>query len=509
MKSLQHKVLLALASITGILTACQPAPEEQPRKVQKEVILIHTGRMMGNVFPLSLMGRDIAPLQYYQFIAGYVEAVRRDAALRGATVFLIDSGDGLQGSFASKVTGCANMVEFYNALGYDAVILGNLDAAVRPEQLTALRAQLFVPFVTADGEPGFPGAKNHGIITKDGVSLAILANFHGELDYSQKPDQFPSYFAGDINRVVFPFRQHKQALAELKSQNPDYIVFNWFKFESPNEAPKIVSEIADAGVDLITAHRIYSRSRIDTWASSSYNWPLPVSENTQRANNGYVIARVDFGRDENDRLLVTKAPTRITMDKNSLDTMGASPDAKVPAMMEKFAPTLLEANQTLGTLSASLDEDCILNIYLNSLTRRYPGCVALYSTQSIRAPWPSGPLTSARIFEALPWLTPTVQVRLTPEQLAALSKNENFRTLGEPSDPQSPALITSAFFGILLKREFNLPADAMTVVSDIPEADSFTEWLGQNPDALGEHFSPANSNTQNEITLNTNHETIH
>jgi hypothetical protein len=508
MRHYQQHALAALAVFLIYLTGCKESAPAPPPP-QKEVILLHTGRILGNVFPLSLMGRDIAPLQYYQFLAGYVDAVRREAAQRGATVFLIDSGDGLQGSFASKITDCANMVEFYNALDYDVVILGNLDAPVRPEQLTGLRAQLFVPFVTAEGEPGFPGAKTHGIITKNGVSLAILANFHGDLDYSQKPDQFPSYYAGDINRVVFPFRKHNEALAELKALNPDYIVFNWFKFESPEAAPKIVTEIAEAGADLIAAHRIYSRSRIDAWTAASHNWPLPVSLNTQRANNGYILARIDFARDKDGKLLVTRQPARITMDKNSLDAIQATPDAKISALMEKFAPTLLEANLTLGTLSAPVDETGILNIYLESLSRRYPGSIAMYSTQSIRAPWPSGPLTSARIFEALPWLTPTVQVRLTPEQLAALSKNENFRTLGEPSDPQSPALITSAFFGILLKREFNLPADAMTVVSDTPEADSFTEWLGQNPDALGEHFSPANSNTQNEITLNTNHETIH
>ena len=43
------------------------------------------------------------------------------------------------------------MVEFYNALEYDAIILGNLDAAIRPEQIHGLRAQVFVPFITPKG----------------------------------------------------------------------------------------------------------------------------------------------------------------------------------------------------------------------------------------------------------------------------------------------------------------------------------------------------------------------
>ena len=505
MQHMRLCLVLVLCLCLGLVIGCG---KSTPEPVQKEIVVIHTGRILGNVFPLSLVGKDIAPLQYYHFIAGYVQAVRNEAASRGATVFLIDSGDGLQGSFASKVTGCANMVEFYNALEYDAIILGNLDAAIRPEQIHGLRAQVFVPFVTSEGEPAFPGAKTHGVITKNGISLAIVANFHGELEYSQKPDQFPTYYAADTNRIVLPFRQHLQALKELKATNPDYILFNWFKFESPETAPKIVSEIVESGADLIAAHRIYSRSRIDAWTSPTYNWPIPVSVNTQRANNGYIIARIDVGRDKNGRLVVTRPPTRIPMDKNSLDAVGASPDMRVAALMEKFASALLTANQTLGILSAPMDEANILNVYLDSLCQRFPGRVALYSTQSVRAPWPSGPLTSAKIFESLPWITSTVEVQLTSEQLTQLSNNENFRTRGEPLDPDAPTIVTSAYFGILLQRKFNLPPQAITQLCDIPESDSFTQWIRENPQALGESFTPLTRYVQNPNNPLSDNETL-
>ena len=117
-------------------------------------------------------------------------------------------------------------------------------------------------------------------------------------------------------------------------------------------------------------------------------------------------------------------------------------------------------------------------------------------------------MTSAKIFESLPWITPTVEVRLTSEQLTQLSNNENFRTRGEPLDPDAPTIVTSAYFGILLQRKFNLPPQAITQLCDIPESDSFTQWIRENPQALGESFTPLTRYVQNPNNPLSDNETL-
>ncbi len=482
-----------VAAITFSLASCKDsssAPTAEP--VEKEIIIIHTGRLLGNVFPLSLQGRDIAPLQYYHLIGGYVEAVRREAASRGASLFLIDTGDGLQGSFASKVTNCANMVEFYNALGYDAVILGNLDAPISPDMLSGLQAKLLVPFVDSDGKPGFSGAATHAVLEKNGISLAIVANFHGDLSYEEKPDRFPSYYEGNIDHFVFPLRDYDTVFQEIRSKKIDYMAFNWFKFESPKEPPPLVNKLKDQGVNLILAHRIYSRSqsRVDAWGAANYDWPIIVSENTQRANNGYVIARVDLGITKDGRVIATRPSRRITMDVNTLAEAGGSPSQAIVGLMEKFAPLIQSANKVLVHLQEPADENQILNLYLQALAERDPGSIAVYSTQSIRAPWPSGEISSARVYEAIPWITPTVRLRLTPEQLQTIRENSNLRFLGEPSDPTAPVIVTSAFFGSMFKRDLKLSPEQITVLDTTPETDLFSQWIEQNSARVQELLNP-------------------
>lgn len=129
-------LLFALA--LAVLAGCSPSGDEVA-----DVTILHSGRMRGNVYPLSL--QSIAPLQHYPYLSGYVRQVREEAALNGTKVFLIDLGDSLDGSFAAHVTQSENMVTFFNQTGYDAIVLSNLDHAVQPETLARLKAKVLDP----------------------------------------------------------------------------------------------------------------------------------------------------------------------------------------------------------------------------------------------------------------------------------------------------------------------------------------------------------------------------
>jgi 2',3'-cyclic-nucleotide 2'-phosphodiesterase (5'-nucleotidase family) len=92
-----------------------------PRSESVSLIILQTGCLHGNIYPVSL--NHAAPRQSYQYISAYVSSVREEAAKTGAEVVLFDLGNSLCGSFASEILDSENVAAFFNKVGYDAIIL--------------------------------------------------------------------------------------------------------------------------------------------------------------------------------------------------------------------------------------------------------------------------------------------------------------------------------------------------------------------------------------------------
>ena len=108
------------------------------------LIILQTGCLHGNLYPVSLS--HAVPRQSYQYISAYVNSVRAEAAKTGAVVVLIDSGNSLSGSFASELLDSANVITFFNKVGYDAIILGNQDIQLSMKSLSEVQAPILNPF---------------------------------------------------------------------------------------------------------------------------------------------------------------------------------------------------------------------------------------------------------------------------------------------------------------------------------------------------------------------------
>lgn len=466
----------AAVTLAGLvfLQGCSRPNEETP-----DVIILHSGRIRGNVYPLSL--QSLAPLQHYQYLSGYVRKVREEAAKTGARVLLVDLGDSLTGSFAAHVTGSENMVRFFNETGYDAIFLSNLDNDVQPATLAKLRARVLNPFADASGKPATKGTVFGAKIDLPGIPVYLLANFYGDTSSEKLPERFPTRFGTTLTDVS-PVRDYAKVLADLGDRNGNSLtLLSWMKFESPTKPPEtFLQQLQSLGINAILAHRIYGGNERDVWTSSGYlPWEPPVSVNILRNNGGFALSRLDLKRDGKGWKVLKHELLPMTANTAPADT-------KVAESIAKFAPAIGTADARLADLPDSVTAPTILKIYLNALTA-IPGTdAALYSLQSIRADWPGGELRASEVFNSMPWTTPIVQISLTPEQIATAAKELDL-VLVEKENLSGPALTvtTSQFFGRLIVSKLGLPADALKETGKKSEFDYFVSYLNTQPDLTG------------------------
>lgn len=465
------KVVLLTALAAG-LVACERA--DRP-----DVVLLHSGRFRGNVYPLTLQG--LSPLQHYQYLAGYVKQVREEAARSGAKVVLVDLGDSLGGSFAAHVTGSMNMVTFFNELAYDAVMLSNLDADVPGEAIAALKPKVLNPFTGPDGAPTFPGTVPAARLPGAGLPVYVLANFYGDTDSEANPGRFPARF-GLVKSGVRPIRDYAPVLSTLGDRPADALtLLSWMKFE-PADAPPaaFLDSLRAAGVDGIVAHRTYGGTGVEAWQSSGFvDWQPPVSLNILRTNGGFVMARMDLKRDGEGWKVLKHELLPMT-----LNTAPANP-ALVSAI-ETYSDSIREADRVIGRIEKAVSTEQILDLYMKALATLPGADTVAYSNESIRTDWSPGELRASAVFNSLPWTSELVQVRLTPEQFARLAEVPGLVTAPVPGAVagETRSVTTSRFFANLVQSRLGVADDAVTALPQSSEFDFFAAYLVANPEVL-------------------------
>lgn len=468
--------MILCITVAGVLTV---ASCNKPSADQPDLIVLQTGRIRGNVYPPAMQG--IAPLQHYPYLAGYVQQVRNEAARTGAKVLLIDLGDSFSGSFASHATNNANMVTFFNAVKYDAIMLGNLDNNVMPETLASINADVLNPFANKNGEPATEGSKFGVRFDLGDQPVEVLANFYGDTSRTQYPDRFPTWF-GNTPSDVTPLRDYSKVVESLGPRQPGtFTALAWMKFESPKNPPLAFLEtLSKLGVDAILAHRIYSGRERDVWAQETfYDWTPPVSENILRNNGGFTIARLELKRD-GDGWRVLKQEL-VPMTANT-----ATRDDAVVAQIDQFSDQIEKADTFIADLDETVSEEDILVAYLTALSQIPDTEVAVYSRNSIRTNWPSGRLTASRVFNSAPWTTSVVQMDLEPDQLRRLGEIGGIvflRKDGIESD-KTIKMTTSRFFASVLAERLGLPSDSIRDSDKSSEFDYFVQYLTATPKPL-------------------------
>jgi len=430
----------AFGVLVLLLAGCKKVREEK-------VILLQTGRMAGNVYPLDV--RATAPLQHYPYLAGYVKNLRQEAAVSGHPVVLIDSGDSLSGSFASYVTGSRNMITLFNTVGYDALFLGNLDANITPEVIDQIQAPILSPFLKPDGSLVLPEAPPVLDLSLANFTLRFFANFYGETSWEENPTRFPMWF-GPVPTGVRPVRDYTAFVP--KAAPADLNIFHWMKFDVSEPSADLLERLNELGIDAIAAHRTYAGKGVSQWKTSDFSgWPVPVSENILQINRGFTLARIDLIR-KGGRWTTAGPHQLIQLTANT-----AQADPEIVAAIDPFAQAITDADKSLGVLPRSVSELEILKGYMSLLAETPEADAVFYSLDSIRSPLAKGPLSASRLYLSLPWTTHVEILKLSRDQVLDLTNIERTVLLKREDLPESCTLITSKFFARLIQQHLGLP----------------------------------------------------
>ena len=199
--------IATLVLLAGAIWAWQrPVSDASVPLGRVTLSIVGTTDLHGRVFPSHGQGG-------LEQIGGYLRNLRAARAADGGAVLLLDAGDTFQGGIESNLSEGALVVDAYNALGYDALAIGNhefefgaLDTAVGEDErsdmrgaLKAAAARARFPFLAANlideatGRPvEWPNVRPStivdaaglrvgivGLMTRDGLTKTLAANVEG------------------------------------------------------------------------------------------------------------------------------------------------------------------------------------------------------------------------------------------------------------------------------------------------------------------------------------------
>ena len=111
--------IATLVLLAGVIWAWQrPVSDAAVPLGLVTLSIVGTTDLHGRVFPSNGQG----PLEQ---LGGYLRNLRAARAADGGAVLLLDAGDTFQGGLESNLSEGALVVDAYNALGHDALAIGN------------------------------------------------------------------------------------------------------------------------------------------------------------------------------------------------------------------------------------------------------------------------------------------------------------------------------------------------------------------------------------------------
>ena len=113
--------LIAASVLLAVSAAAEQEASTDPGRASGRVTLsiVGTTDLHGRVFP------DDAGRGGLALLGGYLRNLRAARAADGGAVLLLDAGDTFESGIASNISEGALVVDAYNALGYDALAIGN------------------------------------------------------------------------------------------------------------------------------------------------------------------------------------------------------------------------------------------------------------------------------------------------------------------------------------------------------------------------------------------------
>jgi 2',3'-cyclic-nucleotide 2'-phosphodiesterase (5'-nucleotidase family) len=394
----------ALAPLSGAQDAPAPA-------VPIVVRVYHTNDVHGWIMARPDRLQDDRPLGGAAALKALID---KDAGAK----LVLDAGDWWQGTPEGSLTKGEAVAEVFNAVGYDAVEVGNHDFDAGPENLRALIGRLRMPVLAANiydaSGKRISWTKPRVIKEIAGVKFGIF----GLLTSNMRRLAFPKNIAGlTFRREVDEARDQ---VAALRKEGADVIIaVTHVGFEHPDkpsfEGDQTIAREVE-GIDLIVgghSHTTLARA-----------WRDPA-HGTLIVQAGCYLAKV--GR---TTLTIDPATRRVAASSDELlelrpDRVGQDPAVK--AIVDRREQEAGAAfNLVVATAAADLtrgaaDAESGLGSWMADCYKGLTGVDAVFQNGGgIRADIAAGPVTLRHLFEVMPFDNALVKLKMTGAQVRSV-----------------------------------------------------------------------------------------
>jgi len=329
---------------------------------------------------------------------------------------VLDAGDWWQGTPEGSTTHGEAVAEAFNAMGYDAVEMGNHEFDAGWSSAAALNAKMAMPVLAANiyDSSGKHVSWTRQRIVKEvsGVKFGIFGLITSHMDRLEVP--------GKIAGLTFRREtdEARDQVAALRKEGADVIIaVTHVGFEAPDKPPfegdqTLAREVE--GIDLIVGGHTH------TTLSRAWRDPAHGTLIVQAGSYFFKVGRAT--------LKIDPATRRVTASSDELldlwvDRLGQDPAMK--AIVDRREKDLGEAFRlVVATATRDLDRagagESGLGSWMADCFKATEDADAfIMNGGGIRADIPAGPVTLRRLFEAMPFDDTVVTLRMSGAKLRA------------------------------------------------------------------------------------------
>lgn len=409
---------LLVAALFGFALALGAARDAEPRpgeiahlRTPRRLTILHTNDLHGQLLPLD----PDRPEQSGLVALG--RRIRRERAEAladpGRGVLLLDAGDFFQGTIESDGSRGLALVEWFNALGFDAVTVGNHEFDFKAEAMAALAEEAKFPFLGANVRS-----------TSTGQVPAWLGNRKGDpLDGRAIVRQIGSLRVAVIGVTSKSLDLHKQGDLDGIALTDEAEALESTLDRLSSVDVTIVLSHCGAHVDRALAERF--QGRIDLIVAGHDHRELPAGERIGRVLIVQAGARARYlGRVDLEVLPPDQAGERPTVRAAAqILTPGDDLGELLRPHLERFAPTVQRVVAHLGDSGLSREippgefSSPLGDLVADALLEEGHAELAFHNRGGTRANLPGGQVTFGALYEAFPFDNHLVTMNLSGAQI--------------------------------------------------------------------------------------------
>ena len=342
--------------------------------------------------------------------AHVINEARQEVTSSGGVVLLLDAGDVRTGTYCSDTRRSEPDLEAMDAMGYDAMVVGNHEFDVNYSVVLQQRELVSFPILGANvlsAETGESLLDPAVVIERGGLRIAIIGLVTSDSATTSTNGADPALRFGD------PTSMARHLVERLRPQADLVVVLSHLGLEEDRRLAHDVD-----GIDVIIGG--HSHDVLEH----------PIVEGStviaQAGDYGRFVGRVDLAVGDDSVELQSGRLLRITPDLPS--------DPAVTAVLERYACD--EASEVIVELTEDVTREplagpgtssTLSNLVSDALRSVAGADVSLVNRGGLRADLSAGPVTAADVHAVLPFDNRVVVVEATGEDLVAIARSVHSR----------------------------------------------------------------------------------